>query len=324
MYSINAKIAGSMLLASCLLFGGHAFAADATPDQVYQAAQAGNYGEAQAMMGQILRDHPNSAKAHFVEAELLGKQGKLQQAQEELNAALRLDPNQNFAGPGAVEELRTLIASGHASQARGTLGGMPWGLVLGIAGLLIVISLVMRARRRASYSQDINGPYGYGAGRAGPPYAGPPGGPQGGYGQGGYGYPGGPAPGPATGGMGTGILGGLATGAAVGAGVVAGESLMNRVLHGGSGSGNPGNAVDADVSQNAAAPTSPEVNYDMGGKDFGVRDANSWDDDDPARRVASTDGDASWNSANPWDDDGSSGDGGGWDDGSNSGSDDWT
>lgn len=324
MYSINAKIAGSMLLAGCLLFGGNAYAAEATPDQVYQAAQAGNYREAQAMMDQILRDHPNSAKAHFVEAELLGKQGKLQQAQEELNTALRLDPNQNFARPGAVDELRTLIASGNASHARGTFGGTPWGLVLGIAAVLIVISLVMRARRRASYSQGNNGPYGYGAGRAAPPYGGPPGGPQAGYGQGGYGYPGGPAPGQSSGGVGSGILGGLATGAAVGAGVVAGESLMNRVLHGGSGSGNTGNAADPNVSQNAAAPNSPEADYDMGGKDFGVRDANSWDDDDPARRVASNDGGDSWNIGNPWDDNGSSGDGGGWDDGSNSGSDDWT
>ncbi|AOB33572.1 hypothetical protein AKI39_09575 [Bordetella sp. H567] len=325
---MNSKsFAGSMLLAACLLIGGNAMAADATPDQVYQAAQAGHYREAQAMMDQILRDHPNSAKAHFVEAELLGKQGKLQQAQQELNTALRLDPSQNFARPGAVDELRTLIASGNsgsASQAQGTFGGIPWGLVLGIAGLLIVVSLVMRARRRAAYSQGPGGPYGYGATRTGPPYGVPPAGPQGG-----YGYPGGAAPGQGTGGMGSGIMGGLATGAAVGAGVVAGEALMNRVLHGGSAaSGNTGNVVDPAASQDAGAANAQEAGYDMGGKDFGVRDANSWDGDDDTRKVSSNDGDgSSWNVGNPWDDNGSSGDGGGsWDDGGGGGggSDDWT
>ena len=31
---------------------------------VYQAAEAGNMAKAQAMMEQVLRDHPDSAKAH--------------------------------------------------------------------------------------------------------------------------------------------------------------------------------------------------------------------------------------------------------------------
>jgi hypothetical protein len=312
-----------MLLATCLLFGGKALAADATPDQVYQAAQAGRYSEAQSMMDQILRDHPNSAKAHFVEAELMGKQGKLQQAQAELNTALRLDPNQNFARPGAVDELRTLIASGTASHARGTFSGIPWSLILGIVALLAIVSMVMRARRRAAYQAGGNSPYGYGATRMAPPY-GPQGGPQGG-----YGYSGGVGPGQAAGGMGSGIMGGLATGAAVGAGVVAGEALMNRVLNGGAaaGSGNAGNVVNPDSSRDAGAANSPETGYDMGGNDFGLRDADTWDDDAEKRKLASNDGNGdSSNIGNPWDDNGSSGDGGGsWDDGSGGGgSDDWT
>lgn len=324
MRSIYSKsIAGSMLLSACLLFGGNAFAAEATPDQVYQAAQAGNYREAQAMMDQILRDHPNSAKAHFVEAELLGKQGKLQQAQAELNTALRLDPSQNFARPGAVDELRGLIASGgNASRAQGTLSGIPWGLVLAIAGLLIVVSLIMRARRRANSAAGGAGPYGgyggYGATRTPTPY-----GPQGGPGaapQGGYGYPGGAAP--AQPGMGSGILGGLATGAAVGAGVVAGEALMDRVLH--RGPGNAGNVGNADPARDAGASNTGEQGYDMGGNDFGLRDASSWDDDEKRKLASNDGGDQTWNVGNPWDDGGSSSDGGSWDDGGSSGSDDWT
>jgi hypothetical protein len=331
------SIAGSIFLAMSLMFGTVAMAADATPDQVYQAAQAGNYRAARQMMDQILRDHPDSAKAHFVEAELLGKQGRLRQARQELDTALRLDPAQHFARPGAVDGLRTLIASGSASHARGTFSGIPWGLILAVAGLLAIVSLIMRARRRAAYAAGANAPYGsygsygpYGRGlsrAAQPSYGGGP--------QGGYGYPGGV--GPMGGGLGSGIMGGLATGAAVGAGVVAGEALMNRVLNGGpsNASGSAGNVVDQNAAPDAGAANQAETNYDMGGNDFGLRDAGSWDDgsgsgsswDDPdaARRLTRDDG--GWTDSGQWDNGGSWDNGNSWDDGSfdnGGGSDDWT
>ena len=50
---------------------------DPSMHEVYVAAQEGKFSEAQAMMDQVLKDHPNSAKAHFVEAELIAKQNKL-------------------------------------------------------------------------------------------------------------------------------------------------------------------------------------------------------------------------------------------------------
>ncbi|HTT39312.1 MAG TPA: tetratricopeptide repeat protein, partial [Burkholderiales bacterium] len=70
---LRKPILGLALAASLTLTGGYAVAAEPTIHQVYQAADAGNYREAQAMMDQVLRDHPNSAKAHFVEAELLAR-----------------------------------------------------------------------------------------------------------------------------------------------------------------------------------------------------------------------------------------------------------
>jgi len=332
MYPAHAKsFAGSLLLAACMLFSGSVLAADATPDQVYQAAQAGNYRQAQEMMDQILRDHPNSAKAHFVQAELLAKQGKLPQAQAELNNALRLDPNQRFAKPGAVDELRTRIsaASSGVSHAGGTFGGIPWGMVLGIAAVVIIASLVLQARRRAAYAAAGRGPYDYGGGmRGSTPYGGqPPMGPTQYGGQGSYGYPGGAGPGQAGGGLGSGIMGGLATGAAVGAGVVAGEALMNRVLHGGSS----GTAVDTGGARDtASASNAADSSYDMGGKGFGLRDANSWDDDDPTRKLKGNDDDGNgqtWNIDYPWnnssDSSGDSGGGDSWDSGGGS-DDDWT
>ena len=91
---------------------------------------------------------------------------------------------------------------------------------------------------------------------------------------------------PAAGGMGSGIMGSLATGAAMGAGVVAGEALMHHFIDGDK------NNIAAEQQFHDASPweTSSDIsdNDDMGGTDFGIADASSWDDD-----VAS-DGDDDW------------------------------
>ncbi len=69
--------------------------------------------------------------------------------------------------------------------------------------------------------------------------------------------------------MGSGILGGLATGAALGAGMVAGEALAHRFM-----GGHPGENVAPAVG----GYVEPSLPNDMGGNDFGVADSSSWDD----------------------------------------------
>ena len=99
-----------VLTTALVLIGQSSFAADPSLHQVYQAAEAGHYPEAQSMMDQVLRDHPNSAKAHFVEAELLARQGKTASAKAELKTAEQLDPGLQFAKPGAhVPACATLV-----------------------------------------------------------------------------------------------------------------------------------------------------------------------------------------------------------------------
>src|SRR5581483_7442758 len=124
------------------LAGGNAFAAEPTLHQVYQAAETGDYRAAQAMMDQVLRDHPNSAKAHFVEAELLAKQGRLAEARGELETAQRLAPGLPFAKPEAVRELHARLSSPQGwgqSGAHNPLASVgswsPWGMLLLIVGL---------------------------------------------------------------------------------------------------------------------------------------------------------------------------------------------
>ena len=251
------------VMASLLLVGWNAVAADPTLHQIYQAAEAGNYREAQSMMDQVLRNHPNSAKAHFVEAELLAMQGRLSDARAELAIAERLEPGLAFASPAAVQELKARLAAGHNARQGGapavapTAGsGVSWRVLLFIVGLVAVVIAAVRMMRQRS-ANVVQG--------AGLPAFGTSAGPAQPYGAGAVGPM---APG---GGIGSGLLGSLATGAAVGAGVVAGEALMHRVLDGHQSDG-PRAPIQGDLREISELP------YDMGGSDFGVSDASSWDD----------------------------------------------
>lgn len=94
-------------------------------------------GRRLGMMDKVLRDHPGSAKAHFVEAELLAKQDRLANAASELTTAERLAPGLPFANPqAAAANLRQHIASSRTStrlvpSAYGAeaapAGQVPWG-----------------------------------------------------------------------------------------------------------------------------------------------------------------------------------------------------
>lgn len=256
-----------MLLASLGFADVSSAAEDPTLHQVYEAAQAGRLNEAQGMMDKVLRDHPNSAKAHFVEAELLAKQGQLTSAGSELNTAERLAPGLSFAKPQAVENLKNRIASSHtaaqlppSSQAIRTeaSSGIPWGMLLLGVGLIAAIAYFARSmgRRNATYIPAGNSP-GYA--------------PQGnGSGPGAYGAGGMATPlGPSSAGIGSGIMGGLATGAALGAGMVAGEALMHHFTD--------GNRSGVSAPPPVAETWDSSAN-NMGGSDFGVADSASWDD----------------------------------------------
>lgn len=261
-YKSLASLTVALALASSV-----AFAADPTLHQVYQAAEAGNYRAAQGMMDQVLHDHPNSAKAHFVEAELLAKQNQLRSAQTELTTAERLEPTLSFAKPEALAELRARINTPRQPSEMATAPppqpaatSFPWSLVLVGACLLAALMFFLSRRTTPAvvYPANSGGTSGSGWGSGPQPY------PAGGMG---------PVAVP-SGGMGSGILGGLATGAAVGAGMVAGEALMHRVLDG----GHHNDLAPSLDSDRWDVATPMQTNYDMGGNDFGVNDTSSWDD----------------------------------------------
>jgi hypothetical protein len=234
-------------------------AADPTMNQIYAAAAGGHLDQAQQMITQVLADRPNSAKAHYVQAELYAKEGKPSLARAELGTAERLNPGLTSFSPRSVEELKSQLGLSGGSRSTGSqivsvparsAPHFPWGTVLILA--VVVAVLFMLFRRRTPYNQ-------YPAAGPGPGMGGAPGG----YGPG-YG------PAPMGGGMGSGIAGGLASGLAVGAGVVAGEELAHHFLDGGRHEGG--------VIPSAEASESGSSNSDMGGSDFGASDPGSWDD----------------------------------------------
>jgi hypothetical protein len=256
---------GFVLLAAMFVSNGVAFAEDSpTLDQVYTAARAGRLEDAQRMMDIVLKDHPNSAKAHFVEAELLAKQGQMRNAEAELKNAEHLKPYLSFANPQAVQDLKNRIAvtqrvsQSPASSFQTESGNnFPWGMVFLGVGVIAITFLIMRAINSRS---PTNFPSNYQPGTQNTSASPVPMQP----------YGGGITPmASAGGGIGSGIMGGLATGAAVGAGMVAGEALVHHFMDGGH---------NATGSVAPVTDTWGSSSNDMGGSDFGIADNSSWND----------------------------------------------
>lgn len=244
------NVFGCVLAMMLLLCGLAAVAADTAPtlEQVYATARAGDLAGADRMMQQVLKAHPDSAKAHYVHAEVLARQRAYGPARQELAAAERLAPGLPFAKPGAVNELRATLASagglagtpvmGHAAR-----GGLPWWpVVLGLGVIALLFLLVRVLSPRGAVPAPV------GAAGAQPP----------------VGMPMAGMMTPPSGGLGSSLASGLATGLGVGAGIAAGEALVQHFT----GGGQP---------QTMVVPDAPP-NYDMGGDDFGVSDGGGWDD----------------------------------------------
>jgi hypothetical protein len=264
--------------------------AEPTVEQIYQAAGSGQVRQAQDMIDQVLRNHPNSAKAHYVKAELAARELDAATAQRELAKAEQLAPGLPFARPEAVQALRTQVeriarapaapkastgntrpsvhaGAGASQQARqeAPAQSFPWGALA--IGAVVVFAVIAFLRSRAAAR---NSSMGYGGMPGGMPPQGPFGGP-GGYPPGAY-PPGAPQPG-----MGSTLGRGLATGLAIGAGAVAAQEIGRRMLDNGhqasplSGPNPDGGFVDPSGLDGMA-------NADMGGQDFGIRDPGGWDD----------------------------------------------
>ena len=276
------KLMAQWLLAASFLAGGFAMAqSEPSMAQIYTAAQAGKLDDAQVMVQQVLLSHPKSAKAFFVQAELYARQGKLDRARESLATAEKYAPGLPFAKPAAVQALHAQLAArpvaksmaapaaGYAAPQAPAQSSTSWALPLLLAGGVIVAGyFIFRRRTPEPYGQQptyanqngLNGPqtFGTGGGAMQPAY------PQPGYPQG--------YPQQAGTGLGGRIMGGVATGLAVGAGVMAAEAIGRNLM----GGHNNASAGPSDQFNNNGFEPMP-TNTDMGGVNFSVNDT-SWDD----------------------------------------------
>lgn len=306
--SIKQRVGKWLAVAVMLGFGLAMAQSEPTLKQVYETAQAGHLDQAQVMMQQVLVAHPGSAKAHFVQAELLARQGKMSLARESLAAAEKRAPGLSFAKPEAVQALRAQLAARSSPPANNgamnngavnrapvaysspaaPASSFPWGLALALGGGAIAIAIYMSRKKPATefaspaaYANPgamqggLNGQQGFGMGNNMGGGAMAPG-----YGQPTYGQPAGS-------GLGGKVMGGLATGLAVGAGVMAaqaiGKSLMGHDDH---------PAHQDNLANNGYEPFAG--NNDMGGQNFGVNDSGSWDDG--SSLASSGDGGGDWDS----------------------------
>lgn len=209
------------LLLALVLFAlaGLAAAAD-SPHDVQALLARGDYPGAEALLREAISEHPQSAKAHYVLAEVLAHEGNIGEAKTEASKAASLDPATHFTDPAKFQQFQHKLDAALApasvsrvSDARTVVEGerpaahhgmsiLPALLVVG--GIVVLVALLWSRRQRPA-----NGPYD-GYNQAPPMNTGMP--PSGGY----PGYPGYAPPAPASSGVGTAVaagLGGLAAGA---------------------------------------------------------------------------------------------------------------
>jgi hypothetical protein len=101
----------ALALVFALFFAGLSAASDVEPTmkQIYEAATTGHLDKAQEMISEVLANHPSSAKAHWVQAEIFAKAGKNNLARSEVIETERLNPGLTVFGANAVRELKAQL-----------------------------------------------------------------------------------------------------------------------------------------------------------------------------------------------------------------------
>ena len=106
---VTIPVAVFLMLGSLSFWRVQAAEIDPTVAQIYQAFRSGHLEKAQQMLDQVLRDHPDSAKAHFVQAEIDAAEGHYELARAQLARAEQLKPGLPGIKPRAVKELKAKL-----------------------------------------------------------------------------------------------------------------------------------------------------------------------------------------------------------------------
>lgn len=255
-------------------------------DAIYKAAESGKFSEADSMIARVLAAHPASAKAYFVHAELLAKEGKLGAAKTAYAKAEELAPGLPFAKPEAVAGLlqrfdgsaaRPASTRGTELPSRNAMSPAPQSQSaespgLGTPAKTAIVVLLIAAGffmfRRISGARTGTGGTGGTGGATGAPITSQTGYAPGSMAQPNNSYP--PSAVAAPSGLGSALM----TGAAVGLGAVAVEEVVRHFSQRDRPDDLFGRRRDQPAFDNNLGP---DTNADMGGSDFGISDAGSWD-----------------------------------------------
>lgn len=85
---------------------------------VESALQQGRTAQAESMMSEVVAAKPDSARAHYVYAEILARNGKFSLATTETQTARRIDPALKFAQPEQFRAFEQLLEREQRSAAR--------------------------------------------------------------------------------------------------------------------------------------------------------------------------------------------------------------
>jgi clan AA aspartic protease (TIGR02281 family) len=128
----SSPFAAGAIAVIALSFGARA-ADEPTMHQIYEAATTGHLDRAQAMITGVLAKHPNSAKAHWVQAEVYARSNKTNLARAEVLEAERLNPGLGEISAKAVRQLKTElglpVTGGRLLETRIPLVRMSGGLI---------------------------------------------------------------------------------------------------------------------------------------------------------------------------------------------------
>lgn len=93
---------------SLMLVSGAAFALP-TATQIETAMQQGNWQQADAGLTQVLQAHPNNARAHYLYAQVLDREGRHADALAQIQQAKTLDPQVRFTDPSRFAQTEARI-----------------------------------------------------------------------------------------------------------------------------------------------------------------------------------------------------------------------
>ncbi|MDR3100177.1 MAG: tetratricopeptide repeat protein [Paraburkholderia sp.] len=169
------------LVAALTLVSGLAFAVPSV-QQIESAMSQGDWQRADSGLTQVLQAHPDNARAHYLYAQVLNREGRYADALTQVEQARSLDPQIRFTQPqrfaqveakirsdatraGAVttnrannpfaQQTQTAAPAALATAAAPQKHGPGMGMWIGIAVVLVGVALVLRwTLRRAKSTED--------------------------------------------------------------------------------------------------------------------------------------------------------------------------